>query len=402
MTQKKVNILFMQSQTYFGADSYIHSLLMETIDRSWANVHVACNYGSGADKSASAKALESISDLYIRPTVFGVSVNWRGVREIVSDSLTTAVPTLFSLGGLVRYTRANDIDIIHCTEKPRDAFFGQLLAKLTGAKCVIHLHVKAEEWLSRTVQWAMREADAIVGVSRFVAESAVAMGYPAHKTYHLLNAIKTDRWNPQRHQGIKIRNEFDVEPDTTLLLAVSRLCYWKGHTELLKALTLVKQRTPNFRLLIVGKDDPRAHPGHGSYADELQQLATELELEEQIIFTGFRDDIPELMAACDIYTMPSFEEPFGMVFLEAMAMGKPVAALDNGGTREVVEHDHSGLLSPPQDIAALADNIITLIERPTLRQQMGESGRIRVAECFTPTRMAGEAESIYAQILARN
>ncbi len=74
-SQRRVNILFMQSQTYFGADSYIHSLLMENIDRSWGTVHVACNYGAGPEKSDAAKALERIPDLQIRPTNFGTSIN---------------------------------------------------------------------------------------------------------------------------------------------------------------------------------------------------------------------------------------------------------------------------------------------------------------------------------------
>ncbi len=186
-----------------------------------------------------------------------------------------------------------------------------------------------------------------------------------------------------------------------MLLTVSRLSYWKGHTELLKALAEVKKQTPNFKLLIVGVDDPRAHPGHGSYTAELKALVAELELADQVIFTGYRSDVQELMAACDMYTMPSFEEPFGMVYLEAMCMKKPVIALDNGGSREVVEQNKTGLLSAPQDIAALAENILTLMNDADLRRTLGENGRIRAQELFTPRRMAQDVEEIYRQILIR-
>lgn len=395
-----LNVLFMQSQIYFGADSYIHSLIIKELDRGWINVHIACNYGDGEGKSASAQALEKLPDIQMRPTKFGASINFRTKGEIVRDSVTQGIPAVFSLAGLAKYIRDNHIQIIHCTEKPRDAFYGQLLANVTGAKCVIQLHVKAEDWISKNVQWAMKRADALVGVSEFVAESITAMGYPAEKTFYVLNAIESDRWNPAV-DGRPIRQEFRIEPDTPLLLTVSRLSYWKGHTELLKALAEVKKQTPNFKLLIVGVDDPRAHPGHGSYTAELKALVTELELADQVVFTGYRSDVQELMAACDMYTMPSFEEPFGMVYLEAMCMKKPVIALDNGGSREVVEQNKTGLLSAPQDIAALAENILSLMNDADLRRTLGENGRIRAQELFTPRRMAQDVEEIYRQILNR-
>jgi glycosyltransferase involved in cell wall biosynthesis len=388
----------MQSQTYFGADSYIHSLIMKDLDRSWINVHLACNYGNSSTKSAASQELEKIPDIHIRPTKFGTSVNFRSKSAIARDSFMHGVPTLFSLVGLGKYIRENHIQLIHCTEKPRDAFYGQLLANLTGAKCVIQLHVKAEDWISKNVQWAMRQADGLVGVSEFVAASIIDMGYRADKTFYALNAIESDRWDPTT-DGKSIRQEFNINQDTPILLAVSRLSYWKGHTELFKALTEVKNQNSNFKLLVVGEDDPRAHPGHGSYTAELKDLAEELGITEHIIFTGYRRDVKQLMAACDIFAMPSFEEPFGMVFLEAMCMKKPVIALDNGGTREVVEHNKSGLLSAPQDITQLAKNILTLIKNQELRRNLGEYGRARAENYFTPRRMAKDIENIYRKLL---
>lgn len=393
-----VNVLFMQSQAYFGADSYIHALLMHELDRSWLNVHVALNYGPNGQKSAAARAIEQIPNIHIRPTNFGTSVNFRSKRDILTDTFKQGVPALFSLLGLAKYIRDHEIQLIHCTEKPRDAFYGQLLAKLTGAKCIVELHVKAEDWISKNSQWAMRHAAGLIGVSKFVADSIVDMGFPAEKTHYVLNAIETERWNANT-DGSSIRKEFNIPVDMALLLAVSRLSYWKGHTELFKALAKVKDHTTNFKLLVVGEDDPRAHPGRGSYTAELTALAAELDLTDYVIFTGFRRDVAALMAACDIYSMPSFEEPFGMVFLEAMSMQKPVVALDNGGAREVVEHNKSGLLSAPQDIDHLAQNIITLIEEPDLRERMGRYGRLQAQTYFTPQRMARDMEAVYCKIL---
>ncbi len=136
-----------------------------------------------------------------------------------------------------------------------------------------------------------------------------------------------------------------------------------------------------------------------SFTRELKQLTTELELSEHVIFTGGRSDIPRVMAACDVFTLPSFEEPFGLVFLEAMAMMKPVVAIDNGGTPEVVEHGRSGLLSAPWDIPELAANINRLVGDPALRASMGQRGRQRVLEYFNAQRMASDAARAYEAVL---
>jgi glycosyltransferase involved in cell wall biosynthesis len=131
----------------------------------------------------------------------------------------------------------------------------------------------------------------------------------------------------------------------------------------------------------------------------LEEHARELGVMENVVFTGQRSDIASLLAACDIFSLPSFEEPFGLVFAEAMAMKRPVAALTNGGTPEVVEHGKCGLLSAPGDINALAANLTQLLDDPALRAQFGEYGRSRVEQHFTPQRMASDFARIYARML---
>jgi glycosyltransferase involved in cell wall biosynthesis len=390
--------MFMQSQTYFGADSLIHAFLMRYLDRNHLEVHVAVNYGNKTHKSTAYQALEGIPDLHIRPTNFGPTITAVSKVEVAKSTFLGAAPALMSMTGLARYIKKHEIDIIHGTEKPRDAFYGLLLARLTGTRSITHLHVKVEDWISPLVRWAMKHNDGLIGVSDFVKQSIIAMGYLEARTFSVLNGMDLSGWEIQTN-GQAIRDEFAIAPQTPTLAVVSRLFHWKGHTELLKALAKVKQYKPNFKLLLVGEDDPRVTPGRGSYMSELKALTHELGLTEQIIFTGFRKDVSQILAACDIFAMPSFEEPFGMVYLEAMAMNRPVIALDNGGTREVVEHGKSGLLSLPQDIDTLAANILTLINDPELRVRMGAYGRTRVENYFNPVRMSQEVEQVYRQIL---
>jgi glycosyltransferase involved in cell wall biosynthesis len=104
------------------------------------------------------------------------------------------------------------------------------------------------------------------------------------------------------------------------------------------------------------------------------------------------------MAAADVFAMPSVGEPFGLVYLEAMAMGLPVVALRSGGVPEVVGHDVTGLLSEPGDELGLARNVAALLADPQRRARMGAAGRQRVVDGFTPRRMAADMAAVYRAV----
>lgn len=395
---KKIKVLFMQSQSYLWSDSLMHVLLMEHLDRDRVEVHAACNPKDAGKPSAAFKVLQAVPDLHLRSTNFGPSFNEASRRQKVLR-LLQAPATLLSLARLAWYIKKNKIDIIHCTEKPRDAFYGVRLAKLTGAKSVVHMHVKCEDWISPLVLRSMGEADGLIGVSDFVAKSTVAMGYPTEKVFYVLNSLESGRWDFTTDSR-PVRREFGIGPDDMVLACVARLSQWKGQRELIKALVKVKQSNPAFKLLIVGDDHEDDVPGRGRFSLELKALVAELGLTEQVIFTGQRHDIMQILAACDIFALPTFEEPFGVVFLEALAMKKPVVSLASGGVPQVIDQGKSGLLSPPQDIDGLAANLLKLINDPALRREMGEYGRRRVEEYYNPRRMADEVEQLYRKILS--
>jgi glycosyltransferase involved in cell wall biosynthesis len=158
---------------------------------------------------------------------------------------------------------------------------------------------------------------------------------------------------------------------------------------LIKAVAVVHDVHPDVRLLIVGREM------EAGYTEKLKLLATELGVSEKVVFTGHRRDVPALMAAADIYAMPSQLEPFGLVYLEAMAMELPVIALNRGGTPEVVENGSDGLLSDPGDAQSLADNLLTCVKEPQRRAEMGRHGRHRAETRFTIGRMARGCEAVY-------
>lgn len=392
-----LRVLFMQSQEFFGADSMIHSLLMRAYDRSEVEVHVACAPGRRGEPSAAWRALSQIPDLHLRPTRFGPTLNGVSPLKLLAD-LPSAVTGAAGLLALAAYVRRHRIDVVHCTEKPRDAFYGVLLARLTGARCAIHVHVKCEGWMSPLVRWAMRRADGIIAISQFVADSAVAEGYGPSRIHVLVNGLDATPWSPDV-DGSSLRRELGVPDGVPALAIVSRMFHWKGHLLLVEALARVRESVPDFRLLVVGADDPRGSPERGSLTAEIRDAAERLGLTDRIVFTGWRSDIDRVLAACDVYAMPSFEEPLGVIYLEAMAMRRPVAALRSGGVPEIVVHGETGLLSEPGDAEGLAANLVTLLRDPDLRARMGRRGRQLVETVHTPARMAADGVRIYRQLI---
>ena len=336
--------------------------------------------------------------LTVVPVNFGPTMNARRRRDVALDAvkLPVAAWTLVRLGA---YARRHNIRIVHGTEKPRDAFYGVIVGLLGGARTVVHVHVKFTRAYSRLVQWAMKRADALIGVSRFVEGSLRDMGYDPKRTHHVVNALDTRGWDPvvEAHH---VRQEFGIPEDAPLLAIISRLFRWKGHDELLHALALAVRAVPDLHLLIVGEDDARGDAATEPYSAQLRRLAHDLGLDANVTFTGFRSDIADILGAVDIFAMPTFEEPCAVAFLEAMAMAKPIVALDSGGTPELVDDGRAGLLSKPGDIEALANNIVTLARDKTMRERMGAYGRRRVEEYYTPERMAGEVAHIYDALLA--
>ena len=395
-----MRVMFMQSQAFFGSDSGIHALMMRHFDRSVVQPYVALTVDDVDPPNPSANAaLRTIPRMRIRPTYFGPSIHLSSVGHRMS-ALTSGPRVADSLLSLATYIRRERIQVLHGTEKPRDAFYGVLLGKLTGAKSIVHMHVGFDDWLTPRARWAIRNADGLVGVSRFIARNMLRGGLLPERVYHVLNALDLSgsKWDPTI-DGRAARASLGIAPEAPVIGIASRLYLWKGHTDLVHAMRRIVQAVPEARLVIVGEDDPRAHPGGGSYRAELEALVRELGLEHQVIFTGFRTDVPQLMAAFDVFAMPTWEEPCAVVFLEAMSMEKPVVAWDSGGTPEMVAHGETGFVVERKSEDALVEALLTLIRDPDLRRRMGQAGRRRVEAHFNPARMCRDMVEVYRAVL---
>ena len=211
----------------------------------------------------------------------------------------------------------------------------------------------------------------------------------------LHDAIDTELFSPERANGSKIRAELGIGKETVVIGFVGRFSAGKGHEELLKAIDIVRKLQKNLRFLVVGE----ASYGEEEYEGKIRDLATSLRVDDIVTFMGFRSDIPDVMAAFDIFAFPSHAESFGVVLIEAMAMERPVVSTNCDGVLDIVVDGETGLYVHPRNPDELAASLLRLIKDPVLRQRFGTAGRRRVVELFDQRRQLDRLEELYYSLL---
>jgi glycosyltransferase involved in cell wall biosynthesis len=224
-----------------------------------------------------------------------------------------------------------------------------------------------------------------LAVSRAIAAELVErLGWPAEKIEVVYNAVDAERVVATAPAGL--REELGGGEDRPLVLTPARLHAQKGHATLLEAAAQV----PDAVFVLAG-DGPEREP--------LEALAQRLGVSDRVRFLGRREDVPDLLATCDVFALPSLYEGSSLAVLEAMAAGIPIVSSAIGGTDELIEDGRSGLLVPPGDDQALAAALRRALGEPELRAEMAARARERVEEGLTREQMAGRVMDVYRELL---
>jgi glycosyltransferase involved in cell wall biosynthesis len=247
-------------------------------------------------------------------------------------------------------------------------------------------------------RWLGRHLSAHVYISNAVASHHIAQGLPPENARVIHNAVDLEQFEPPRN-GTAVRHQLGLRPEHLVVGNVGRLDWWKGHDVFLRAVAGLVGRVPNLRALIVGGADGRAD--NRAYVARLHALVEELSLADRVTFTGYRDDIPDVMAALDLVVHSSTEpEPFGRVVIEAMAARRPVVATAAGGVPEIVEDGVHGSLVPPGDAEALAEAMAGLLSDEEKAEAMARAGYQRVKRQFNVQAHAQAVQTLYRSALA--
>jgi L-malate glycosyltransferase len=300
----------------------------------------------------------------------------------------------YELRGLARSLSA---DVVHANSI-RSALSAIPAARLGGAPVVAHVHdCLPPGRVSAAVRAVVRRADVVVANSAY---SARCLGAPdALVTF---NPVDLARFDPATVDGARVRRELGIADGAPLLAIVGQITPWKGQSTAVEALTAVRAERADARLLVVGAPkfvDAATRYDNRAYLAALHEQVARAGAEDAVLFTGERDDVPDVVAAADLVLVPSWEEPFGRIVVEAMAVGTPVLATRVGGPAEVVSDGEDGLLLDPRDAGAWGRAAARLLADPDALERMGGAAR-RSARRFDGAVFARAMLQAYTQAAA--
>jgi glycosyltransferase involved in cell wall biosynthesis len=292
--------------------------------------------------------------------------------------------------------------VVHCHGTTAH-LYGGLAARAAGVPNLFHVHdvpapLSSGQGLVEQVAFRV-PAERVVAVSQFVADRLP-------RRYRLRarvipNGVDLDaREGAAASRGLDqtaIRRRFGWPAGCPLVVWCGRLQRWKGTHVFLEAAADVARLAPSVRFLVVGGTVFGLEPG---YEIELRHLHRRLGLGDTLVFAGQQADVIPFLAAADLVVHSAVRpEPFGLVLLEAMALGTPIVAAAAGGVLELVEDGVSGVLVPPGDPARLARTIVDLLRDPARRARLGAAGQARVRAAFTAARMTRAVEALYREVV---
>jgi glycosyltransferase involved in cell wall biosynthesis len=303
-------------------------------------------------------------------------------------------PSAASLLKAAMFIRRHRIDVLHATDRPRDACFVSLLGRMTGTVSVVHMHAPVHD-LTRPTLWGLRNATAIFAVSEFTRGALINTGLSADKIYTIHNSVDSHYFDPdtQPDRRPSIREQFGIPRNAPVAGIVARMNPWKGQRELIGAVAMLRDTFPDLHVMVLGADVPEVRA-------DFEKRAREGGIGERVHFGGFQRDVRPYLSEFDLFVHPSYEEPFGLSIVEAMAMRKPVIACNTGGVPEIITHGSNGWLVEERSHEAVAGAITTLLKNRELCRQLGARARNTVRDQFSPRRQSAAVTQRYASLIA--
>ncbi len=279
---------------------------------------------------------------------------------------------------------------IHCGQVLSSGFTGWLMNKLFGIPYNIYVYGSEtfrfgySPLFMKYIKTFLSNAEYIVPNSQFTCNEFMALGIPPEKFKIITPGVDTGFFKPAPKDAT-LMEKYGLN-GKTVLLTVARLDERKGHEVMIRAVADLSSQFPDLIYLIVGA---------GREEERLRKLTKELNVTDQVIFCGYIPDseLPKFYNLCDIFILLNRQtyddvrlrgdyEGFGIVFLEAAACGKPVVAGDFGGVASAIENGRSGLIIDANDQSAIRQTLVSLIQNPSLREQLGQYGLERARQSF--------------------
>lgn len=283
-------------------------------------------------------------------------------------------------------------DVLH-THTSKAGFIGRIAGRIAGVKVAIHMahgHVFYGYFNNITSRiYVYLEKIAAKFTDKILTLTEIEKGEylqekiaPGDKIVTIPCGIDVDRFSASHNA---VRNEFGISSDMPVIGWVGRAETVKGCEYFLRACQLIKKELPGVRFLVVGE---------GSLNGEMEKLAYSLDLSDEVKFTGYRTDMPEIMNSIDLLLHTPLNEGLGRVLLEAMTCEKPIVATNVGGIPEIVEHGIQGFLVPAGDYASMASESLKILKDSELAKSLGSAGRKKALN-FSTEKMVQKIHNLY-------
>ena len=303
----------------------------------------------------------------------------------------------FSLAGVASIIRSGSYDVIH-SHASKDLWLIVPALQILKSKIplVFTKHVGSyiikKDFLHNKIYSRVNIAIAISSVIKNNLIETTTL--TEDKIKIIFNGVDLEKFNPENANRNKLRKELNIAENEILIGMTGRFSRGKGHEEFLFAANQLSKKFSYLKFVFVGE----ASHGEDEYANSVKQLALNYQL-KNVYFTGFRSDIPDVLAAMDIFVFPSHSESFGIALIEAMAMFKPSVCSNSEGVLDIAVDNETSYLFKVKDGNDLAKNLGQLILDPEKRKTFGNNARKRVTEFFNLENVTDQIINVYSKLI---
>jgi glycosyltransferase involved in cell wall biosynthesis len=308
-----------------------------------------------------------------------------------ADDLFNFLPFLFRLTWTAWRFKA---DLIHANNEPLCNRAALLAGKILRIPAVCH--VRGDQEGSRLMQWAYALPDHFISVSHWVAKSMrEKLHVPPEKISVVYDGIALEKLDLNA-DGDEFRRRHQIPGDAFAVGLVGLLIPWKGQEIFLDAATLLRDKIPKLKMVIVGGTPDECR----SYEAMLRERIVQEQLGEVVVFTGHVSAMEQVYNGLNVVVSASTSpEPLGTVVIECMAMGRPLIGPNHGGAAEMMEHNKTGLLFTPKSAASLAAEIENFYRDGQLQLQLGHNARLHALETFSVGSHTAKIQTLYDNLL---
>ena len=303
---------------------------------------------------------------------------------------------LQSVRAIAEIVNEHRIDIVHA-HVGRDYLLAALACRnARRARLVLTRHHYFPLKRNALYRWLLSDTAAIIAVSDAVRDSVLERTQlPAERVHTIPNWIDPERFQPIDRDVA--RGLFRLR-GSLVVACIGQITPAKGQEEFVRAASRVAHRRPDVEFVVVGEEQNDTKP----FTNELTALAASLGTSDRIRFLGYVRHIPELLAAVDIVVVPSWDEGFSLVTIEALAARRAVLASNIGGIAGILKDNISGMMFTPRDSQQLAEKLLFLVSDAPLRDRLAGAGQRDVYERFGREQIIDRIERLYLSVLGKN